>query len=273
MNPSTHRLHPIILAALSLVAAYTPQSYATTFNGNGNNGFGGDFGGGSMSVTNDGLDFSPGFGYVDFSISLANGATLSAGSLGNNLVIYLDNGKGGGITSSTSSYVTSPGDGGESAVTQNSGSGNFSILNFGGLMAPQYAIELDQFNFGQIYSDTGGVPTEIDGASSGDTTVGGLSFLVSGSTASINIPDSDFGLTGNFPPTTINLASLEVSASGYSSNEGTEQLTGNDGYQTSGGQTLTGVDSFTVVPEPSTVTMMLSAGLFGSFYLMRRRRK
>jgi hypothetical protein len=31
--------------------------------------------------------------------------------------------------------------------------------------------------------------------------------------------------------------------------------------------------SFTVVPEPSTLMMLLSSGLFGSFYLISRRRK
>ncbi len=259
-----------------MLAFGRPAAAQTVYNGNGNSSFGGALGGGLMTVTNDGYDFASGtYGYVDFTISLANGANLSnggAGSLNNNLVIYLDNGLGGGIASTTASYVTSPGDGGESAVTQNAGNGSFSILNFGGLMAPQYAIELDQFNFGQIYSDTGGVPTQLDGASSGNTTAGGLSFLISGSTASINIPVSDFGLTAGIPAT-INLASMEVSASGYSSNEGTESVTGNAGYQPSGGQTLTSVDTFQVIPEPSSVMMILSSGLFGSFYLIRRKRK
>ena len=31
--------------------------------------------------------------------------------------------------------------------------------------------------------------------------------------------------------------------------------------------------SFTVVPEPATLSMMLASGIFGSFYLIRRRRK
>jgi len=53
----------------------------------------------------------------------------------------------------------------------------------------------------------------------------------------------------------------------------------NDNY---GGGTFTPVDnnggpnytaSFTVVPEPSTIMMLLSSGLFGSFYLISRRRK
>lgn len=44
-----------------------------------------------------------------------------------------------------------------------------------------------------------------------------------------------------------------------------------DKFENNGGGNFTA--SFTVVPEPSSLMMMLSSGLFGTFYLIRRRRK
>ena len=267
MKLHTFRLVPALLVPLLMIAAL-PVLAQSVYPGNGNSDFDSNFlTGSSLTVSNDGPGFGPGTGFVDFTITLAGANTIAGLQTGNNnIVIYLDNGKGGGITSTApSTFVTSGTfDGGEQAVSENNGAGSASNLNFGGLMAPQYAIEIDQFNFGQIYSDTGGVPTFIDGDSSGNTTGAGLSYLVIGGTASVNIPISEFGLTA---PGTITLASLEVSATGYSSNEGTESLIGTNGYGNT--QTLTGVDTFAVVPEGSSIGLLLSGGI--GVLLMRKR--
>jgi hypothetical protein len=254
--------------AFALIGFESPAfAQQATFSGNGNSSYGGYAGSGSMTVTNDGLDFATGTGYVDFSYTLA-GNTLA--SWGNNIVIYLDNGQGGGIASTTATYMTTSGNGGAYSVTENTGAGGYATLNFGGLMAPQYAIEIDQFNYGQIFSDTGGVPTYIDGTSSGNTTGGGLSYLISGDTYSVNIPLADFGLNVNSDQA-IELASIVANKYGNNvSNEGTEGITGTPNLNAN--QTLTSVDTI-VVPEPSTFMMLLGSSMFGSFYLMRRRRK
>jgi hypothetical protein len=121
-------------------------------------------------------------------------------------------------------------------------------------MAPQYGIDFEN-GFGDIFQiNTGSTLSFIDGADPGTTSGLGLSYTVSGGTATIDIPSADFGLP-SFSGDVLKLASLEVSETGFSSNEGTETLSGPDG--TGHTQTLTGVDTFTLaVPEGSTLGML-----------------
>ena len=72
---------------------------------------------------------------------------------------------------------------------------------------------------------------------------------------------------------TLKLLAIGVSGTGYSSNEGSVALTGNQGY----GNTLTAgsANAFTAaavaVPEPGTWAM-LATGAFGALAVARRRR-
>ena len=256
--------------AVVLTVAVTPVR-ATTYAGNGSTSFAGPMGNGSLTVTNDGYDFAAGNGYVDFSYALS-GNSLAGWE--NNIIIFIDNGNANGITNTEQTYSANSTDGGLCSVTQNNAQGSYNYFSFGGLMAPEYAIEMDWHGYGQIYSELGTAPfqpSSIDGVSPGNTSGGGLSYNVSGDTCSINIPVSEIGLSLNTVQN-ITLASIGVNGQGNNaSQEGTETINGSYGYNAN--QTLGSVDTFQVVPEPSSLMLLLGSSAFGSFYLMRRRRK
>ena len=82
------------------------------------------------------------------------------------------------------------------------------------------------------------------------------------------VPAAVLGLTAN-SVATINFVAIQVSETGYSSNEATVALTGNLGYGNT--QTISAVNSFTAaVPEPGTWSMAL-LGLGGLVLIQRRR--
>ncbi len=245
-----------------------------TYDGNGNNSFSDEaVGSGTMTVSDDGS------GGVDFTFTLGNGMPFSSlateGATANDLVIYVDNGQGGGI-GNTALLTAANLDNGQEAVTENNGSGpsGQSILNFNGLMAPQYAIDfLSGFGgYGQVYAiDSGTSPVFIDGAAPGDNSTNGtgLTYNISGSTATIDIPAVDFGLS-SFSGDTLTFAAIEVSETGYSSNEGTVDFSGSPGWGNV--QYVESVNTFTLetVPEGSTAGMLACGA--AALLLLRRRK-
>jgi hypothetical protein len=262
MKIHASRLFPALLLVLVSVNAPVARAGSTTFDGNNNNGFSDNsaVGEGSLTVSDDGS------GGVDFSFTLGNSVpwtSMGNGSGGNgenDLIIYLDNGSGtGGIGSSTAG-LDDASDGGRSAVseytaTRDSGGVGQSILNFNGYMDPQYAIDL-QSDYGDIFGLTnGGSLNFIDGngTNAGPSALG-ANFTISAGVATLDLPTSDFGLS-SFSGNTLKFVAIEVSETGYSSNEATESLTGNQGWGKT--QTLQGANSFTTaVPEASSVGLL-----------------
>ncbi len=261
--------------AFVAVASVPERAGGATFNGNNNNGFSDNsaVGEGSLTVSNDGS------GGVDFSFSLGNAQTWSSamgnGSGGNDLIIYLDNGTGtGGIGTSTSG-MNDAADGGRSAVSEYTATGDGggvgqSILNFGGFMNPQYAIDLES-GYGDIFGlVNGGSLTYIDGNSPGSgPSALGANFTISAGVATLDLPASDFGLS-SFSGNTLKFVAIEVSETGFSSNEATEPLSGNQGWGNT--QTLQGVNSFTTaVPEASTFGLLACGA--GVILVWKRNRR
>src|SRR5438128_1099948 len=112
------------LSLTAALAATCLSSLAATYSGNGNSGFGGPIGLGSLTLTDNGTTVS---------------GTVNKGPNGFNdvLVIYLDS-QGGGF-SDTSGFGDN-GDGLRKAISGFDG-GNRSLLTFSGML-PDYAIAL-----------------------------------------------------------------------------------------------------------------------------------
>ena len=230
-----------VLASLALaVQAQSP----TTFNGNGNTGFGGAVGNGNLVLSDNGTNLT---------ITLNSASALG----GNDLVLYIDSIAGG--YSSTAGFNDAA-DGGRSAISGYSGSGQ-SVLTFASGFSADYAIDI-----GNTYASLFGLN---NGGNNSLNWIAGAS--QSGSSPyTLVIPLTDLGLT---PGTgqTIELFGTFVSESGYRS---TEALAGNDtGAQGWNAFTQTSFAAYTTVtatPEPSTI--MLSASGLATLLLFRRRR-
>jgi len=270
MNVHPLRFIPLLTISVILIAGRPASAKSSTYNGNGNTGFGGAVGDGSLQVSDDG---SGGF---DFTFTLGNSAVNMGG---NDLVIYLDNGTGGGIGTDTSG-MTDAADGARSPVSEytttgDSGGAGRSTLNFGGLMNPQFAVDLSISGAGNnggnsdiFHLENGGSMGFVDNAvANSSASSNGETYTVANGVMSVDIPAVDFGLS-SFSGDTLKFAALEVSETGYSSNEGTMGVTGNFGWGNT--QTMTSVDTFTVaVPEPSAVGLVLCGGV--AALLMRRQ--
>src|SRR6266700_5242477 len=110
---------------------------AATYSGNGNSGFGGPIGLGSLTLTDNGTTVS---------------GTVNKGPNGFNdvLVIYIDSQAGG--FADTSGFADG-GDGLRKAISGFDGGGNRSLMTFMGGMLPDYAIALGPAsdNFGGMW--------------------------------------------------------------------------------------------------------------------------
>lgn len=224
------------------------MSAQTTFAPNGNSGFSGNLGlGQGLTVSNDGS------GGIRFTIDLSGGSIK--GFNGNDVVIFVDNGQGGGFSSTASLNDTGApnGDGGRQATSglSNTNTANRSTLNFGSALAPQYGIDLGQY-YGQVFQ-LGTPLLQVDGAVPGSTGSHGLTYGLDGYTATIDVPASDLGLNPN-SGATLRLFASYISEDGYRSNEaiGTFLSGGNAAQGYGVDQTVATAYSFAVVPEPST---------------------
>jgi hypothetical protein len=85
----------------------------------------------------------------------------------------------------------------------------------------------------------------------------------------VDLPAVDFGLN-TFSGDTVKFVAIEISQTGYSSNEATTTLNSPGGQGYGQTQTLTGVDIFPLVPEPSNLgIVVLAAAVLPA---LRRRR-
>jgi len=152
MNPKTlieksgRRLHAKLVSALktlltgSAVCLCAGQVLAASYGGNGDTGFGGPVGKGTLTITDDGVNI---YGTL----------TLGAGaSMNDVLVIYLQTGAGGTFTS-TAGFQDN-GDGSRIAISGYNGSGAISVLTFASGFAPNYAIALgpNANNYGGVWA-------------------------------------------------------------------------------------------------------------------------
>src|SRR5438552_13303524 len=115
-------LKTLLICAL---AGYSITALAATYSGNGNSGFGGPIGLGSLTLTDNGTTVS---------------GTVNKGPNGFNdtLVLYIDSQAGG--FSDTSGFADGA-DGLRKSISGFDGGGNRSVLTFSGML-PEYAIAM-----------------------------------------------------------------------------------------------------------------------------------
>ncbi len=185
----------LVVCATALWLAAT-SAQAVNFAGNGNTGFGGSVGNGTLSVTDDGTN-------ITVTITL-DGANMG----GNGVALYIDTGTGG--FASTAGFNDAS-DGGHSVVSGYSSSGQ-SVMTFTNGFSPSYAVSIGD-----------GYPSLYKLANGGN---GSFTYLTGEGTTpySFTFPAADLGLTPGVPAAIRIFGSL-ISQSGYRS---TEAIAGND---------------------------------------------
>lgn len=241
----------LIVAITGGLALLAPGQ--STYLGNGDTGFGGSIGNGSLTLSNNATTL---FG------TLTTGASID-----NALVLYIDSAPGG--FSSTAGFNDS-GDQLRSAIsgytaTGNGGGSGQSVLTFAAGFAPNYAIALQPdngVNFGGVWGLANGGANSLPYIDSANLNPTGTDAQ---GTYTFSLPLSDIGVTLG---QTFELFGTLVSDTGYRS---TEAIAGNDsGTQGWNPFTQTSFATYTVVPEPSA--MALGAAGMAMLLLLRRRR-
>jgi hypothetical protein len=233
------------LAVLSFSAS------ATNYSGNGNSGFGGPVGLGSLTLTDDGTTIT---------------GTINKGPNGFNdaLVIYIDSVPGG--FTDTSGFGDGA-DGLRKAISGFDGGVNRSLMTFMPGFTPDYAIALGPAddNFGGLWQLAAGGANSLNFLSSVNLNPTGNNNSLT-YTFSFNV--SQIGLTPNSGQS-FSLFGTYTSDSGYRSDEA---VAGNDvGSQGWNPFTQTADATYTIVPEPSAIALASLSG-FAALLKWKRRK-
>jgi hypothetical protein len=245
-------IRPNLLAAAGLIAISFSAS-ATTYNGNGNTGFGGPVGGGSLTLTDNGATISGTF-------------TKGPNGVNDSLVLYIDSVSGG--FADTSGFADAN-DGLRKSISGFDGGANRSLLTFASGFSPDYAIALGPANssFGGLWQLNNGGANSLNFISTVNLNPVGSS---SSATYTFSFDASQIGLTP-FGGQSFQLFGTYTSDSGFRSDEA---IAGNDsGTQGWNPFTQTGVGNYTLaVPEPSTIALASLGGIGALLALKRRNR-
>jgi hypothetical protein len=238
----------LCLATMFAVACLSSQ--AATYPGNGNSGFGGPIGLGSLTLTDNGTTVS---------------GTVNKGPNGFNdvLVLYIDSVAGG--FSDTSGFADGA-DGLRKAISGFDGGANRSVLTFNGML-PDYAIALgpSSDNFGGLWQLANGGANSLNFINSVNLNPTGVN---NSPTYTFSFNVSQIGMVPNTGATFAMLGTY-IADSGYRSDEA---MAGNDvGTQGWNPFIQTALVTYTIVPEPSTAAFLGFAALVGSFYARRRK--
>jgi hypothetical protein len=233
----------------SLFVSLCLSASAATYPGNGNTGFGGPVGLGSLTLTDNGTTVS---------------GTVNKGPNGFNdvLVLYIDSVPGG--FADTSGFADGA-DGLRKAISGFDGGVNRSLLTFNGML-PDYAIALgpSSDNFGGLWQLANGGANSLNFVNSVNLNPTGNN---NSPTYTFSFNVSDLGLTPN-SGATFELLGTYTSNTGFRSDEA---MAGNDvGAQGWNPFLQTALASYTIVPEPSSLALF---GLTGFAMLLRLRRR
>jgi hypothetical protein len=233
------------------LAGFCFSASAATYSGNGNSGFGGPIGQGSLTLTDDGTTV---FGQVN----------KGPNGFNDTLVLFIDSQPGG--FSDTSGFADGA-DGLRKAISGFDGGGNRSLLTFSGGFSPDYAIALGPTldNFGGLWSLANGGANSLNFISSVNLTPTGTS---SSSTYTFSFNVGQLGLTPNSGQT-FELFGTYISDSGYRSDEAVAgNAVGTQGWNPF---LQTAFGSYTIVPEPSSLALFGLAGVSALAVLRRRK--
>jgi hypothetical protein len=234
--------------AASLTLGFEAQ--AATYSGNGNSGFGGPIGLGSLTLTDDGTTV---FG------------TVNKGPNGFNDVLVLYIGSVAGGFSDTSGFSDGA-DGLRMAISGFDGGGNRSLLTMPGGFLPDYAIALGPAtdNFGGLWQLANGGANSLNFVSSVNLAPTGNN---NSPTYTFSFNVSQIGQTPNSGSTFFMLGTY-LSNTGFRSDEAVAgNVVGAQGWNPFVG---TAFASYTIVPEPATLGLLGLAGIAG---LVRARRR
>ena len=250
----------VAAAAVALVSAAGIASAATVYSsvGNGESGFGGVLGTGTISIDSE-TD-----GSLDFTFTKGTGGLFDA------VVIYLEAGSAQGYTSTAN--FDDDGDPLRQAISGFDGT-NRSVLNFNGTsgLSPNYAIAFDQ-TFGGLWQlvENGGANslpfvTSVNLTPTGTTT---------SSTYTFSLNASDIGLTPGSGESFSFVATYLNSGNVFRSNEafGGGFGASNPGYTT---VTMSNAQVVQTVPEPGVFFLAAAIPAAISFrcFAARRRRQ
>jgi hypothetical protein len=244
------KIKSLVLASTCLALAASVQAQST-YNGNGATGFGGPVGNGNLQISD--------------SISGLNITFNPGAPLNDDLVLYLDTQPGG---FADTSLFGDTADGGRTAISGfNSGNPSRTLATFAPGFFADYAISVENGFMGVFGLAPGGNGslTYLFGAGQSGNPAGPFSI-------SITPPEmSQIGLTAGSGQTFEFVGSL-ISTSAYRANEtiGPSVTGGSPNAGFGGPQQFLGSDSYTLVPEPGTMTL-IGTGLAGLLSLRRRK--